>query len=83
MAIADMLSLIDVEIARLKEARSLLTSSTPASTITRARPGRPKSVTDALTPTKKSKKRNLSPEGRARIAAAVKRRWANQKALAK
>ncbi|MFC5864968.1 hypothetical protein ACFPT7_21855 [Acidicapsa dinghuensis] len=38
----------------------------------------PQSVT--LTPTGKiRKKRNLTPEGRARIAAAVKRRWAAQK----
>jgi hypothetical protein len=29
------------------------------------------------------KKRNLSPEGRARIAAAVKARWAAQKKAAK
>lgn len=28
----------------------------------------------------KKKKRNLSPEGRERIAEAVRRRWANQKA---
>jgi hypothetical protein len=31
---------------------------------------------------KKKKKRNLSPEGRKRIAEAVKKRWAAQKAAA-
>jgi hypothetical protein len=31
----------------------------------------------------KKRKRNLSPEGRARIIAAVKKRWANQKAAQK
>jgi hypothetical protein len=31
------------------------------------------------TPPKTKKKRHLTPEGRARIAAAVKKRWAKQK----
>jgi len=83
MAIKDLLSLIDAEIARLREARSLLASSTPSSPITKARPGRPRLIVDTPSTAKKSKKRNLSPEGRAKIAAAVKRRWAKQKALAK
>jgi hypothetical protein len=33
-------------------------------------------------PTAKKKKRNLSPEGRKRIAEAVKRRWAAQRKAA-
>jgi hypothetical protein len=32
---------------------------------------------------KRKKKRNLSPEGRARIAEAAKKRWAAQKKIAK
>jgi hypothetical protein len=36
----------------------------------------------AAKPAKKKKKRNLSPEGRKRIADAVKKRWAAQKAAA-
>jgi hypothetical protein len=49
------------------------------------KPGRPRKseavAVPAAKPAKK-KKRNLSPEGRKRIAEAVKRRWAAQKAAA-
>jgi hypothetical protein len=62
---------LDTEIARLQQARSLLAGET-----VKRGPGKPK-ATAASVPTKK--KRNLSPEGRARIAAAVKARWAKAK----
>jgi hypothetical protein len=42
----------------------------------------PAVVPAAMKPAKKKKKRNLGPEGRKRIAEAVKRRWAAQKAAA-
>jgi hypothetical protein len=87
MAIKDVLALLDSEIAILKEARQLLVTDSTGS----ARPrkaGRPRNAVNALltvitTTAKTKKKRNLSPEGRARIAEAVKRRWAAQKKAAK
>jgi hypothetical protein len=39
-------------------------------------------VAAVKTPAKKAKKRHISPEGRKRIAEAVKKRWAAQKAAA-
>jgi hypothetical protein len=76
MKTTEILTHIDAEIVTLKQARALLagTESAPA----KLKPGRPKGST-APAPTIKKKKRNLSPEGRARIAEAVKRRWAAQK----
>jgi hypothetical protein len=62
---------LDAEISRLQQAKALLTGET-----VKRSPGRPKSTTA-------KKKRNLTPEGRARIAAAVKARWAKQKKAAK
>lgn len=58
---------IDAEIARLTAARKALSS-----------------VDTKAAPAKMTKrKRNLSPEGRKRIAEAVRKRWAKQKAGAK
>jgi hypothetical protein len=77
---------IDVEIARLQEARTLLAATSVSVAFSNARRGRPKLNSVATVPskpTKKRKRRNLSPEGRARIAEAAKRRWAKQKAKAK
>jgi hypothetical protein len=79
MPIKDLLAEIDAEIARLEQARSLLAAG--ESGIRRGRPKNTSDVPASLKPTKK--KRNLTPEGRARIAAAVKRRWAAQKAAGK
>jgi hypothetical protein len=80
MALNDILAEIDAEIAHLQQAKSLLTgSAAPA-----AKRGRPKKNAQAAPSAKPAKKkRNLSPEGRARIAEAVKRRWAAQKAKQK
>jgi hypothetical protein len=76
MAIKDLIGEIDAEIARLRAVRSLLATA-PDSEVRR---GRPRKTTETSTPVQPAKKkRNLSPEGRARIAAAVKRRWAKQK----
>jgi len=72
----DILALIDAEISQLQQARALIAGAGKRG------PGRPaKSV--AVPTTKAKKKRNLSPEGRARIAEAVRRRWAAQKKVAK
>jgi len=74
------IALIDAEIARLKEVRALIAAN-------RKGPGRPPSYA-ATAPAKQAKppkkaKRKMSPEGRARIVAAVKARWAAQKKAAK
>ncbi len=68
---------IDAEIARLQQVRTLLLGTTIP-----AKRGRGENQLFALSSPSRSvkKKRNLTPEGRARIAAAVKKRWAKQKA---
>jgi len=58
---------LDAEIDRLKEVKALLTGHT-----TSPRRGRPLA-------TKSKSRRTMSPEGRARIVAAQKARWANAK----
>jgi hypothetical protein len=87
MAIKDVIALLDAEIAALKEARQLLKADSTGSAAPR-KAGRPRMADNALptvvAKTKKTKKkRNLSPEGRARIAAAAKLRWAAQRKTAK
>jgi hypothetical protein len=83
MALSDILASIDSEITQLQKARALLTgASAPAA---KKKPGRPKKIAGVVSaPAKpaKKRKRNLSPEGRKRIADAVKRRWAAQKKAA-
>ncbi len=77
MGLTGILAEIDQEIARLTQARALLSDGT----VVKRGPGRPKATTAVAKPTKK--KRNLiSPEGRKRIAEAVRRRWAAQKKAA-
>jgi len=68
----DILSLVDAEIAQLEQARTLIAGAGKRG------PGRPpKGVT---VPTAQPKqKRKMSPEGHARLIAAVKARWAKQK----
>jgi hypothetical protein len=83
MALQDILAQIDEEIANRQKARALLAASGLLTAAPAARRGRPKKSAAAPSPTKSGKKRNLSPEGRARIAEAVKRRWATQKAKQK
>ena len=83
MALKDILAQLDAEIARLQQAKALL-ASTDVSTTPAVRRGRPKKDTASPAPAKPAKKkRNLSPEGRARIAAAVKQRWVSQRAKQK
>jgi hypothetical protein len=70
MGISEILGQIDREIAQLQQARALLNGEVATKV---------KKTAAAPAPKKTSKKRNLSPEGRKRIAEAVKRRWAEQK----
>ena len=72
MQVRDIVVEIDNEIARLQQARALLageparkTTARKKATATAAKPG--------------PRKRKLSPEGRRRIAEAMKRRWAERK----
>ena len=80
MAISEILATIDQEIAQLQQARALL-SGAETDAPKRGKVGRPRKAT-TLASVKEAgvkKKRNLSPEGRKRIADAVKLRWAKQK----
>jgi hypothetical protein len=62
MQVTQIVTELEREIARLKEARALLAGAGAK------RRGRP--------PGKSTRKRRLSPEGRKRISDALKRRWA-------
>jgi hypothetical protein len=72
---------LDKEIARLQQARAILTAASkvkgPAS-IKRG-PGRPKNLVAVAV----AKKRILSPEAKAKIAEGQKKRWAKAKKAAK
>lgn len=72
-----LVSEIDMEIARLQQARALLTGVSG-----KRGPGRPKTVAGrSVAPVAKAgkRKRRLSPEGRKRIADAMRKRWAERK----
>jgi len=78
MQLSQILAEIDLEISRLEQARTILAGeNSPAVKKTR----KAKS-TGTEAPVKRKKKRNLSPEGRKRIAEAVRRRWELQKKAA-
>lgn len=76
MDVSRIVSEIDAEIARLQQARSALTGIAGSGTVAPRR-GRPKGTVNKTT---SQRKRNLSPEGRKRIAEAMKRRWAERRA---
>jgi hypothetical protein len=77
MGVAEILASIDREIALLQQARTVLTG---VSGTAPKKVGRPKKSAAVAPVSKgKSKKRNLTPEGRRRIAEAVKRRWEAQR----
>jgi predicted NBD/HSP70 family sugar kinase len=80
MDVSRILSEIDAEIARLQQARSALVGISSSGTVAPRR-GRPKGSVNKKTA--KRGKRNLSPEGRKRIAEAMKRRWAERRASTK
>jgi hypothetical protein len=70
---------IDAQISKLQQARALLAGTT--ATATRAGRGRPKGSKNAASaaPATAPRKRKLSPEGRKRIAEAMKKRWAERR----
>ena len=80
MDVTRIISDIDAEIARLQQARGALVAIGSSGTVAAPkRRGRPKGSTNAA-PAKRA--RNLSPEGRKRIADAMKRRWAERRKTA-
>jgi hypothetical protein len=72
VGVSDILVQIDREIAQLQQARALLAGA-PSAKTRRGPLGAGRAV---------RKKRHLTPEGRKRIAEAVKRRWAEQRKAA-
>jgi hypothetical protein len=71
---------IDGQIAKLQQARALLAGTT--ATTKRTGPGRPKGSKNSAATTSAAttpRKRKLSPEGRKRIADAMKKRWAERR----
>ena len=72
---------IDAQISKLQQARKLLAgAAAPAAHIGRGRPKGSKNVgAVAATAPKATRKRKLSPEGRKRIADAMKKRWAERR----
>jgi hypothetical protein len=80
MGASEILSAIDYEIAQLQKARTVLIGSSTSKKAT-ASPKKAATVAPAVAKPAK-KKRKLTPEGRKRIAEAVKKRWAAQKAAA-
>lgn len=73
MGVSEILAQIDREIAQLQKARTLLGGAGAKKPSKAAAPAARKAA---------KRKRKLTPEGRKRIAEAVKRRWARQKAAA-
>jgi hypothetical protein len=72
---------LDKEIARLQEARTILTAAANVKGVAAIKrgPGRPKKLVSV----KPTGRRILSPEAKARIAAAQKARWAKARKSAK
>ena len=77
---SEVIAQIDAEIAKLQQAKTLL-SGVQAVKTGRGRPkGSKNSVPAAATEAKPAKsKRKLSPDGRKAIADAMKRRWAERR----
>ncbi len=69
---------IDAQIEKLQSARALL-AGTQSAVVRRPGPGRPKGSKNSVSATGTTKRRKLSPEGRKRIADAMKLRWAERK----
>lgn len=73
MAISEILASLDSEIRLLQQARTLL-----AAGLRTTSGGAVKTSVKPVKLATKKKKRRLTPEGRRRIAEAVKRRWERQ-----
>ena len=77
------LSEIDAEIARLKQAKALLSSA--GTTAIKRKPGRPSKTAVIVVPVaqKPKKRKKMSAEGRERVRQAQIKRWAAVKQAAK
>lgn len=80
MEVSRIIAEIDAQISKLQQARTLLAGTAQLAT---KGPGRPKGrkvpVKAAGSKTATTRKRKLSPEGRKRIADAMKKRWAERR----
>lgn len=81
MEVSRIIAEIDAQIAKLQQARELLSGVTNN---VRRGPGRPKgsknaTATGNAAAPAQTRKRKLTPEGRKRIAEAMKRRWAERR----
>jgi hypothetical protein len=80
MDVSKIVAEIDAKIASLQQARAVLVDLDETSAASTPRRGRPKGSAAKKVAAKPAKrKRNLSPEGRKRIAEAMKRRWAERR----
>jgi hypothetical protein len=71
---------IDAQILKLQQARALLAGTTTSAARTgRGRPKGSKNTAASATAATTPRKRKLSPEGRKRIADAMKKRWAERR----
>jgi hypothetical protein len=80
MQLSKILAEIDLEISRLEQARTILAGEGSSPVKSSRKTLSAAAGSDGLV--KRKKKRNLSPEGRKRIAEAVRRRWELQKKAA-
>lgn len=78
MATTDIIAALDSEIARLQRARDLLAGTDQVRAASPERPKRAEVKTSAKQVEASPKKRTMSAEGKARIAAAQRDRWAKQ-----
>lgn len=80
MDVNRILSELDAEIVRLQQIRAALSGAVGTGATEPKRRGRPKgSKNAAASGAAPKKKRELSPEGRKRIAEAMKKRWAERR----
>jgi len=77
--VKEILAELDQEIARLRQARALLAGGTVAK---KRGPNKKSAGTVAKVAASSPTKRNITPEGRKRIAEAMKKRWAERRKLA-
>ena len=78
MEVSRIIAEIDSKILKLQQARALLSGTTVP--VIRTGPGRPKGSKNASVAAPAApRKRKLSPEGRKRIADAMKKRWAERR----
>ncbi len=76
MEVGRIIAELDAQILKLQQARALLAGA--AAPVSRTGPGRPKGSKNAAA-VAAPRKRKLSPEGRKRIADAMKKRWAERR----